>query len=257
MYGESVFTTMRMVGGIIQDWELHFDRLHKGVEFVYGPFSDTDDWVALLQRKLEEHLVELSSDSIVRLSVYLAPKGRTPLRTGPICVSDLRIQVDVSPLSQHRPENRIALRTCTAAARPQWWPSYLKAGSYLETILSQKLFLQKGDDDLLFLSSTNTVLETSVANIFFVHRKRLSTAPLGPNVLEGVMRRKVLNMADAVFDSVVEAETTLEELHLADAVFGANSVRGLFLVDRIDDHAITYTQDFLELFARLRKLVAP
>ncbi len=257
MYGESVFTTMRILGGIIQDWELHFDRLHKGVEFVYGPFLDTDDWVALLRRKLEGQMIELNGDGIVRLSVFLAPRGRMPLRMGLISVTDLRTQVDVSPLSKHRPEDRMALRTCPSSPRPPWWPSCLKAGSYLETILAQKLFLQKGDDDLLFISSKNTVLETSIANVFLVHGNRLSTAPAGPNVLGGVMRRKVLNAAGAFFSTVVEAESTLEELHLADAVFGANSVRGLFLVDRIDDHAITYTKDFLELFVRLRERVAP
>ncbi len=253
MYGESVFTTMRMVGGIVQDWELHFERLQKGVGFVYGPFSDTDDWVVLLKRKLEGHLEGLSGDGIVRPSVYVSPVGRGPLRLGTISVSDLRIQVDRSPLRQHRPEERIALRSCSSTARPQWWPSYLKAGSYLETILAQKLFLKTGDDDLLFLSPAKTVLETSVANVFFVHKRCLSTAPAGPNVLEGVMRRKVLRVAREFFDSVVEAESPLEHLQSADAVFGANSVRGLFLVDRIDDHAIPYSQDFLELFARLRE----
>ncbi len=40
MYGESVFTTMRMINGEMKDWSLHFDRMRRGDEFVYGPFTD-------------------------------------------------------------------------------------------------------------------------------------------------------------------------------------------------------------------------
>ena len=107
------------------------------------------------------------------------------------------------------------------------------------------------DDDVLFLSRDDTVLESSVANIFVVRHNKLYTAPAGPNVLQGVMRRKVLDVAHEYFDNAEETETTMEQLIRADAVFGSNSVRGLFLVDRIDDYEITYNQEFLEKFERL------
>ncbi len=255
MYGESVFTTMRLVDGVIQDWELHYERLKKGVAFVYGPFTDGGDWHGILRNELEGRLVGLAGDKVVRLAVYREQPGRGPLRGSLVSVTDLRTHVAVSPLDRWPADARVALRTCPAPGRPRWWPPYLKVGNYLETILAQKLYLREGDDDLLFLADDGTVLETSIANVFVVRPGRLVTPPAGPDVLEGVMRRKVLAAAGAVFGAVVEGPTTLAEIRRADAVFGANSVRGLFLVDRIDDNEITYTQDVLERFARLRERV--
>jgi branched-subunit amino acid aminotransferase/4-amino-4-deoxychorismate lyase len=109
------------------------------------------------------------------------------------------------------------MRTITAPMKPAWWPSYLKAGSYLETILAQKKFIQPGDDDLLFLSHDETVYESSVANIFVCRHDKLYTAPAGPNVLEGVMRRRVLEKAPGIFSEVCQKETSVKELMKADA----------------------------------------
>lgn len=252
MYGESVFTTMRMIDGNLKDWDLHFDRLKRGVEFVYGPFTDGDEWKAKLKNRFEGVVQDLSGDKVIRLTVY-REQARGLLRTGLISVQDLKIHLNHSVFDPARVDERpLKLRTCSISKRPHWWPSYLKAGMYLETILSQKMYLKPGDDDLLFLSQEDTVLESSVANIFIVRHNKLYTAPTGPNVLDGVMRKKVCSVALGYFEDFQESETTMEQLLKADAVFGSNSVRGLFLVDRIDDYEITYSEEFLEKFEKIK-----
>jgi 4-amino-4-deoxychorismate lyase len=254
MYGESVFTTMRMVNGVVQDWQLHFDRLKKGVEFIYGPFTD-DDWVMNLRTRLETRLGEIVGDKVIRLAFY-REQARGFMRSSPTSVRDLRLNLSIDPYDPlGKEEKLLRLRTCPSPHRPQWWPSYLKAGNYLETILCQKMYMKSGDDDLLFLSTEETVLESSVANIFVIKDNKLSTAPVGPNVLEGIMRCKVLQVASTFFDDVSEEASTIDQVYRADAVFGANSVRGLFLVDRIDEYEITYTEDFLKMFREFRSKV--
>lgn len=255
MYGESVFTTMRMIDGVMKDWDLHFDRLKRGVEFVYGPFTDGNEWIAKLKNRLEGVTQDLTGDRVIRLTVY-REQERGLIRTGLISVHDLKIHLNHSVYDLSRIDTRaLKLRTCGVSKRPHWWPSYLKAGMYLETILAQKMYLQPGDDDLLFLSHDDTVLESSVANIFTVRHNKLYTAPVGPNVLDGVMRKKVSHVAMNYFNDFQETETTLEQLMKADAVFGSNSVRGLFLVDRIDDHELSYKDDFIQKFEALKKQV--
>jgi branched-subunit amino acid aminotransferase/4-amino-4-deoxychorismate lyase len=252
MYGESVFTTACMMGGAFRDWEYHFERLSRGVEYVYGPFTDGDNWLALLKNRLESRWSQESGDKVLRITVY-REQERGLRRLGLASVSDLKIHVSALPYDSHRTEGKtLKLRTASAIPKPHWWPSYLKAGNYLETILAQKVFLQPEDDDLLFTSSSDTILSSSVANIFVVRHNKLYTPPVGPNVLEGIMRRKVLEMASDIFDEVLETETTLEQLYKADGVFGTNSVRGPFLVDRVDDHEINFDQEFLSKFDFLR-----
>lgn len=255
MYGESVFTTMRMVDGEMKDWHFHFDRLKRGVEFLYGPFTDSDDWPILLRDRIEAKFSDISGDKVVRITIY-REGTRGVLRSGIVSTSDLKIHFSSSILDKSRFENKmLKLRTCPQVPRPHWWPSFLKAGNYLETILSQKIYMKPEDDDVLFLSGTDTVLESSIANVFVVKDNILYTAPTGPNVLDGVMRRKVLNVGMNYFNYVLETEITMEQLLKADAVFGSNSVRGLFLVDRVDDYEITYTKEFLNKFEFLNREV--
>ena len=258
MYGESVFTTMRVVNGILQDWEMHFERLRNSVEFVYGPFPADNSWIPLLRDRLENAVSDIQGNKILRLTLFREQQGRGLLRNPLLSVTDLRIhlhETSFDPALNSRDERMMRLRTCPVTAKPSWWPAFLKAGNYLNTILSQKIYLQADDDDLLFLSDKNTILETSVSNIFVVSHGRLLTPPCGPDVLEGVMRNKVLNLAHVYFTSVSEAEVTLDQLMRADAVFCSNSVRGIFLVDRIDDHEITYSEEFLEKFKSLKNKV--
>jgi branched-chain amino acid aminotransferase len=246
---------MRMIDGVVKDWSSHFERLRRGVEFIYGPFTEGSGWVALLKNALEAKYQNETGDKVLRLAVY-REQSRGLLRSGVLSVSDLKIHLSVSPFDPSRGgERALKLRSCPGPVRPSWWPSYLKAGNYLETILSQKIHLKGDDDDVLFLSPRGMILESSVANIFIVKNHRLLTPPTGPNVLEGVMRKKVLKFSKEFFESAEEAEVSLEKAQRADAIFGSNSVRGLFLVDRLDDNAITYTEAFLQRFALLKDRV--
>lgn len=254
MYGESVFTTMRMKDGHLNDWNQHFNRLKNGVEFVYGPFTDQEEWVALFKNRLESLLSEETGNKIIRMTVY---REQTGASIKPLFLSSLDLKIHYSARIYEPPahEKMYKLRTCPGVIRPKWWPSFLKAGNYLETILAQKIYLKENDDDLLFISPQNTVLESSIANIFVVRHNRLYTAPLESQVLDGVMRRKVIESASQFFSEVIESETTMEQLLKADAVFGSNSVKGLFLVDRIDDYEITYSEEFLDRFRLLKSKV--
>lgn len=253
LYGESVFTTMRMVDGVVRDWDLHFDRLKRGVEFVYGPFSDGDDWALYFKNRLEARYQQEVGNKILRLTIY-REQARGLKCEKVISVSSLKTHLLSSTFDPTRVENKmIKLRTCPAIPRPLWWPSFVKAGNYLETILNQRRYLKPEDDDLLYLSANDTVLESSVANLFVMRHNTIYTPPVGPNVLEGIMRKRVMSAAHEFFDDCIESETTMEQLLKADAVFGCNSVRGVFLVDRIDDYDWNYGSEILNKFENLRR----
>lgn len=255
MYGESVFTTMRMSLGKIHDWDFHVQRLLQGVEFIYGPFTDSAEGKAHFVEDLRQLTQGETGDKILRLTVYLEQERGLSLKS-PLSWKDLKSALFSSVLETPQLMNKIfSLRSCRGPERPAWWPSFLKAGNYLETILLQKKFLGPEDDDLLFTGANGEVLETSVANIFFVNNNKLYTPPAAPQVLAGVMRKKVLESADEFFESCHETAAPLAQVLKADAVFGTNSVRGPFLIGRIDDHRFHYSQDFLDKFDLLRKRV--
>jgi branched-subunit amino acid aminotransferase/4-amino-4-deoxychorismate lyase len=254
MYGESVFTTMRMIDGHLCDWDYHFDRLKKSVDFVYGSFTEGDDWALLLKNHLLERCDLESGDQIIRLTIY-REQVRGLIGHRPISINDLKISLSASKFEVSPDRKWLKLRTCASRNRPHWWPSFLKTSDYLETILAQKMNLKQGDDDVLFLSPQDTVLESSIANIFIVRHNILYTAPTGPNVLDGVMRDKVIKVAKEFFDDFKELETSAQQLFKADAIFGTNSIKGPFIIGSVDDIEIQYSEAFLSNFEALRKRV--
>ncbi len=234
LYGESVFTTVRMENGRLKFWDLHFDRLKKGVEFLFGPFNDQENWIPILKNRLESTIQHEDGDKVIRWTIY-RHQTRGLRKLNLISISDLKIHVSIHVFEPERTLGQnIRLRTCPAFIKPHWWPEFLKAGSYLETILAQKVYLTDQDDDILFLSPNDLILESSVANIFILKNNQVYTPPAGPNVLDGIMRRKVLDIAQEYFDDVNEESISLEQAMRAEAVFGTNSIRGIFLIKSID-----------------------
>lgn len=245
---------MRMINGHACDWNLHFNRMKLAIEYVYGPFIESTDWSLILKERLENLWHQESGNKVIRLTAFL-DQERGLQRKKSLAISDLRLHLLASDFDSTLNGKRAKLRSSQAFLRPEWWPPFLKAGHYLESILAQKKYLQEGDDDLLFVSDQNTVLESSIANIFVLLGNDLYTPPSGPNVLAGVMREKVLRHGSEFFKECRENQINLEDLYKAQAVFGSNSVRGIFLIDRIDDHEIKYDQSFCEKFEKLRERV--
>lgn len=250
LYGESVFTTMRMISGEVKDWDLHFDRLKRGIDFVFGPIDDSL-WLPF-KLMIEEKTKRLSGSKALRVTVFARGDiGFKPLKAN---LEELEVVITERPLPDLdlRPRR---LKSVRRPGRPNFWPSFLKAGSYLETLLTQKYMLNSGDDDLLFCDESGNIEESSVANIFIVQGTTLITPALGPNVLEGITRKKVLDVAPLFFDKTSEESISLNEKFHADGIFLSNSIRGIFLVDRIDDFEISYSEKFLKTFNELREMV--
>ncbi len=252
LYGESVFTTIRMENGRLKFWDLHFDRLKKGVEFLFGPFQDQENWIPILKNRLESTIQHQDGDQVIRWTIY-RHQARGLRKLNLISISDLKIHVSIHAYEPERIGGQnIRLRTCPGFMKPHWWPEFLKAGSYLETILAQRVYLTDHDDDVLFLSPNDLILESSVANIFILKNNQLYTPPVGPNVLDGIMRRKVLEIAAEYFDEVNEESTTLEQAIRADLVFGTNSIRGIFLIKSIDGIDFQPSMDLLKKIDQMR-----
>jgi len=238
-----------MISGEVKDWDLHFDRLKRGADFIFGPIEDWK-WTPF-KLMLEEKLKKFSGTKALRVTIFA--KGDSGLRPMMVNVEELEVEILERPLpGDHSPRK---LRTLHRPGEPHFWPSFLKSGNYLETLLSQKYVMNPGDDDLLFCDETGVIQESSMANIFIVKGRDLFTPRLGPNVLEGIMRGKILEKAPLFFDKVFEENILWNDSFQADGVFLSNSLRGVFLVDRIDQFEISYSEDFLKLFQELKGLV--
>jgi branched-chain amino acid aminotransferase len=94
------------------------------------------------------------------------------------------------------------------------------AGSYVNAALASDDAHLDGYDEALLLSSSGTLSEASSANVFLVRNGRLVTPPLSDNILEGITREAVIELARRELGLEVEERSVgRTEVYLADEIF--------------------------------------
>lgn len=92
-------------------------------------------------------------------------------------------------------------------------------GAYVNSALAKDEAEEKGADEAIMLNTTGKVAEGSGCNLFIVRSDTLITAPVTGDILEGITRRSMLQMARDAGIRVEEREIDRTELYVADEAF--------------------------------------
>lgn len=160
-----------------------------------APSEDT--YIRPLAYKSAESVgVKLGVDD--SLSIFTVPMGNYVELTGlKVCVSSWR----------RTPDTAIPARGKLT-------------GSYINTALAVDEAQRAGFDDAIFLTQDGHVSEASAANIFLVRKGGLITPPVTADILEGITRDAVMELAERELDMPVEKrDVDRTELYAADEVF--------------------------------------
>lgn len=137
-------------------------------------------------------------------------------------------------------------------------------GLYVNSALAKSEAIQNGYDEAILLSHDGHVAEGSAENIFLVRRNVLYTPDPSQNVLEGVTRRAIMDIARTELGlEVVERSIDRGELYAAEEVFFTGTAVGICYVTAIDrrrvgDGAIgPITQRLRELYERIVRAREP
>jgi branched-chain amino acid aminotransferase len=108
-------------------------------------------------------------------------------------------------------------------------------GLYVNSALAKSEAVTNGYDEAILLSHDGHVSEGSAENIFLVRRGVLYTPDPSQNVLEGVTRRAIMEIAHHAFGlEVVERSIDRGELYSADEIFFTGTAVGLHHVASVD-----------------------
>ncbi|HLA65242.1 MAG TPA: aminotransferase class IV, partial [Candidatus Saccharimonadales bacterium] len=107
-------------------------------------------------------------------------------------------------------------------------------GSYVNGALAKSEAQLNGFDEAIMLTQEGAVSEGSAENIFLVVDGTLITPPVTDNVLEGITRRHLLDVAVNLGIPLVERSVDRTELYTADEVFLCGTGAQLAPVVEID-----------------------
>jgi branched-chain amino acid aminotransferase len=112
-------------------------------------------------------------------------------------------------------------------------------GLYVNSALAKSEAVENGYDEAILLSHDGHVAEGSAENIFLVRRGVLYTPDPSQNVLEGVTRRGIIEIArDELGLLTVERSIDRGELYAADEVFFTGTAVGICPVSSIDRRSV-------------------
>ena len=128
-------------------------------------------------------------------------------------------------------------------------------GSYVNSALSKTDAQLSGFDEAIVLSQNGHVSEGSAENIFMVKNGIFITPPVTENILEGIVRRAIIQLIqEELRMQVQERSIDRTELFLADEIFFVGTGVQIAAITKIDHRLIAdgkmgpLTQKLRELF---------
>ena len=110
---------------------------------------------------------------------------------------------------------------------------HVKTIDYLMAIWLQPLITQQNADDVLY-HQTGIVTECPRSNFFIVTNDNKIITP-STNILKGVMRRKVIEVATTKF-KVEEREVSIDEIKTAKEAFITSTTKNILPIHKIDEY---------------------
>ncbi|HEX8182691.1 MAG TPA: aminotransferase class IV [Candidatus Saccharimonadales bacterium] len=243
LYGLSVYTVFQIqVGddGSVRAFRLsdHYRRLINSARII-GIDTFEPDWPAERFTEAVQQLVaanELTENAFVRATIHvdeLVPGTRS---RGMSTALSMFIYEAQSIL----PQGGARLKTSVWRRIPDYSiPSRAKVnGAYINSVLGKQDALDSGYDDCIFLDAAGHVCELSAANIFLVRNNVLITPDATSDLLEGINRQTILQLAKDMDLQVVERTVDLTELYIADELFACGTSAYIAPVLEVDARRI-------------------
>jgi branched-chain amino acid aminotransferase len=112
-------------------------------------------------------------------------------------------------------------------------------GAYINSSLAKAEALEKGLDDAILLSQEGTVAEGSGQNLFLIKDGKIITPPLTENILPGITRACIIELADKEMGvKVEERKVKKEELYAADELFFCGTATQVAPIAEVDGKKI-------------------
>lgn len=113
------------------------------------------------------------------------------------------------------------------------------SGAYANSALIKTDAARSGFDDALVLTQEGHVSEGSAMNIFLVRNGEVITPPVTDNILEGITRRTVIELAQQELGmKVLERPVDRTELYLSDELFMTGSAAQIVAITKIDHRPV-------------------
>jgi len=252
LYGDGLFTTLRVRNGRPFRWSQHQLRLRRGADFlrISLPWSEPE-----LQCYARELITANNSiQALLRITVTRGVSSRgysTQTASSPTLV----MTTHAAPVLADVPQCW-RLRTSTSRLPAGDTLACCKTCNKLPQILARAEAEAAGSDEALFLNTNDELAEAASGNVFWIDGNTVCTPPLNSGILPGVTRELVLDLCAATGICTQVTPSKADALHRASGVFLTLSSQGIVEVTQLDGVALCRSPLVARLFTSFLGLLA-
>ena len=238
--------------GVFEGIRAHWDLARKEL-FVLCPREHYERWkqncgilrieVAATPEELCEITVELMRRNAFKTNVYVRPLAyKSAERVGVSPDDQDAFAVIALPFGEYL-HAELGIHAGVSSWRrieDNAIPARAKiCGAYVNSALASDEARRNGFDEAIFLNESGHVAEGSTCNIFMVRKGALITPPVTENVLEGITRDTVMELARQELGlQIVERAIDRSELYICDELFFTGTAVGIAPVVRVDHRVV-------------------
>ena len=217
-FGIGVFETIAIEQGRLIFLEEHMKRLRKGMEALHIPHPRGREKLST------EHLLE---------TVRRGGMEKGALKIG-VSQENVTLSFRENPYTKEQSEKGFLLDLASTVRNETSPFTYLKSLNCGENILEKRAARRRGMDEPVFINTKGQLAEGATTNLFFGKNGRLYTPPLSCGLLDGIVRKFVMQKFPVEEKAVYPCEAGEY-----DEMMVTNSLLGIMPVNRFEDIAFS------------------
>ena len=213
----------------------HYERWKKNCSIlrIDVPFSPEE---------LAEITAELCRRNRFRTDIYVRPLAyKSAARLGVAANSQDSFAITVVPFGQYYEGDGIKAGVSSwRRVDDNAIPGRAKiSGAYVNSVLATDEARRNGHDEAIFLNQDGHVAEGATCNLFMVRKGQLITPPPSDNILEGITRASIMELASTELGMpVVERSIDRSELYICDEIFFTGTAVEIVPIVSIDHRPV-------------------
>lgn len=241
-YGDGLFETIMYKEGKVRFFDLHMDRLSKGLQALSIAVP-----VIFSEKNFQERLQQLATlnghakNARIKIQVWRKPGGLYIPHH-----NEANVLISVS---QPKARPKIIHNAGVAQKVQLSYSIYsaYKTSNSLPYVLAGIEMKDRALNEIILTDTAGNISECSSSNIFWIKDGQLYTPALSTGCISGIMRSHIIRQAVAEGRQINEVVEPVEILEFAENVFCCN-VTGVYAFERID--AIKFDTDLPEYINR-------
>ena len=229
LFGDGVYEVIPSYKGQLFRFQDHLDRLQNSLERIQLDFHwSLDKWTETLAPLLDK---DKNQSIYLQITRGVAPQREHAFPKNPI-PTVFAMSSDIKPVTEL--ESGISALSIEDS---RWEMCNVKATTLLANILSKQEAIKQGATEAI-LHKKGSVTEGAASNLFAIIKGVLVTPKKNTDILPGITRQVIIELAKKHNIPVAEQTISLEELATADEIWVTSSTREIVPVTQFDSKKI-------------------